>query len=115
MNHLDSYKNLIMLQGYSDEVMCKAFSTTLKGSVRSWFKKLSPMTINSFGDLSWLFVANFMSYRVKQKNTSHLFTVHQKEEDSLKDYVKQFNQVVLEVEDHSEYGDDGMTSPRTIV
>ncbi|GFS36231.1 hypothetical protein Acr_00g0044820 [Actinidia rufa] len=50
MDHLDSYKNLIMLQG------------------------------------------------VMQKNASHFFTVHQKDEESLKDYVWRFNQAVLEVE-----------------
>ena len=31
MDHLDSYKNLMMLQGYLDEVMYKALSETLKG------------------------------------------------------------------------------------
>ncbi|GFZ03490.1 hypothetical protein Acr_16g0001140 [Actinidia rufa] len=66
-------------QGSSDEVMCKAFSATFKGSARSWFRKLAPGTIDSFRDLSRLFVANFMSYRVRQKNASHLFTIHQKE------------------------------------
>ena len=30
IDHLDSYKNLMMLQWASNEVMCKAFSTTLK-------------------------------------------------------------------------------------
>ncbi|GFY85688.1 hypothetical protein Acr_04g0004260 [Actinidia rufa] len=78
MDHLDSYKSLMLLQGYSDEVMCKAFSVTFKGPARSWFRKLSPGTINSFGDLSRLFVANFMSCRNRQKNSSHLFIIHQK-------------------------------------
>ncbi|GFZ09644.1 hypothetical protein Acr_21g0002430 [Actinidia rufa] len=63
MDHLDSYKNLMSLQGYSDEVMCKAFSVTLKGSARSWFRKLTPGTIDTFDDLSRHFVANFMSCR----------------------------------------------------
>ncbi|GFY95696.1 hypothetical protein Acr_11g0000020 [Actinidia rufa] len=85
MDHLDSYKSLMSLQGCSDEVMCKAFSATLKGPARSWFRKLSPGTIDSFGELSRLFVANFMSCRNRQKNASHLFTVHQKETESLKD------------------------------
>ncbi|GFZ06817.1 hypothetical protein Acr_18g0009870 [Actinidia rufa] len=30
MDHLDSYKSLMAIQGYSDGVMCKAFSATLK-------------------------------------------------------------------------------------
>ncbi|GFZ03434.1 hypothetical protein Acr_16g0000580 [Actinidia rufa] len=102
MDHLDSYKSLMSLQGCSDEVMCKAFSTTLNGPARSWFRKLSPGTIDSFGDLSRLFVANFISCRNRQKNASHLFTVHQKETESLKDFVKRFNQAILEVEDPSD-------------
>ncbi|GFY87000.1 hypothetical protein Acr_05g0006390 [Actinidia rufa] len=102
MDHLDSYKNLMSLQGYSDEAMCKAFSATLNGLARSWFRKLSPGTIDSFGDLSKLFVANFMSCRVRKKNASHLFIIHQKESEGLKDYIKQVNQVVLEVEDPSD-------------
>ncbi|GFS41689.1 hypothetical protein Acr_00g0075810 [Actinidia rufa] len=73
MDHLDSYKSLMSLQGCSDEVMCKAFSTTLKGPARN-----------------------------RQKNAFHLFTVHQKESKSLKDFVKRFNQAVLEVEDPSD-------------
>ena len=82
--------------------MCKAFSTTLKGLARSWFKKLSPRTINSFDNLSRLFITSFMSCQVRQKNASNLFIVHQKETESLKDYVKQFNQVVLKVKDPSD-------------
>ncbi|GFY86953.1 hypothetical protein Acr_05g0005920 [Actinidia rufa] len=89
-------------RGYSDEVMCKAFSATLKGPAKSWFRKLSPGTVDSFGKLSRLFVANFMSCRNRQKNASHLFTVHQKETESLKDFVKRFNQAVLDVEDPSD-------------
>ncbi|GFS34945.1 hypothetical protein Acr_00g0036910 [Actinidia rufa] len=102
VDHLDSYKSLMSLQGCSDEVMYKAFSATLKGPSRSWFRKLLPGTIDSFGDLSRLFVANFMSCRNRQKNASHLFTIHQKETESLKDFVKRFNQAILEVEDPSD-------------
>ncbi|GFY91372.1 hypothetical protein Acr_07g0015680 [Actinidia rufa] len=102
MDHLDSYKSLMSLQGCSDEIMCKAFSATLKGPARSWFQKLSPGTIDSFGDLSRLFVANFMSCTNRQKNASHLFTIHQKENESLKEFVKRFNQAILEVEDPSD-------------
>ncbi|GFY90756.1 hypothetical protein Acr_07g0009530 [Actinidia rufa] len=49
-----------------------------------------------------LFIANFMSCRNRQKNASHLFTIHQKETESLKDFVKRLNQTVLEVEDPSD-------------
>ena len=42
-----------------------------------------------------------MSYWVRQKNASHLFTIHQKEIESLKDNVKRVNQAILEVKDPS--------------
>ncbi|GFY99490.1 phototropic-responsive NPH3 family protein [Actinidia rufa] len=38
----------------------------------------------------------------RQKNASHLFTVHQKETESLKDFVKRFNSAILEVKDPSD-------------
>ncbi|GFY94104.1 hypothetical protein Acr_09g0005500 [Actinidia rufa] len=40
--------------------------------------------------------------RVRQKNVYHFFTIHQKVGKSLKDYVKCFNQAILEVEDPSD-------------
>ncbi|GFS29730.1 hypothetical protein Acr_00g0008110 [Actinidia rufa] len=42
------------------------------------------------------------SYKKPNKNASHLFTVHQKETESLKDFVKRFNQAILEVKDPSD-------------
>ncbi|GFZ06564.1 hypothetical protein Acr_18g0007340 [Actinidia rufa] len=74
----------------------------VKEPTRSWFKKLSPKTLDSFGNLDRIFVANFMSCRVREKNTSHFFTVHQKDGKSLKNYIMHFNQTVLEVEDHND-------------
>ncbi|GFS37019.1 hypothetical protein Acr_00g0049260 [Actinidia rufa] len=93
------------LQMRKEVLVCRSRSssrTKRRGPARLWFKKLSPRTIDSFGDLSNLFVPNFMSGKVRQKNASHRFIVHQKDEESLKDYVRRFNQVVLKVEDPSD-------------
>ncbi|GFZ07040.1 hypothetical protein Acr_18g0012100 [Actinidia rufa] len=46
MDHPDSF-NLMLFQEYSEKVICKAFSATLKGLARSWFKKLTLRTIDS--------------------------------------------------------------------
>uniref|UniRef100_A0A2N9H3I6 Retrotransposon gag domain-containing protein n=1 Tax=Fagus sylvatica TaxID=28930 RepID=A0A2N9H3I6_FAGSY len=42
LDHLESFKTMMCLQGVLDEIMCRAFPTTLKGSARIWFKKLTP-------------------------------------------------------------------------
>ena len=47
MDHIESFKTLILLQMTPDEVMCRAFLTTLKGT-RVWFGKIPPTTIANF-------------------------------------------------------------------
>ena len=34
LDHLESFKTLMHLQGVADEIMCRAFPTTLKGPIR---------------------------------------------------------------------------------
>ena len=52
LNHLKSFKTLMHLQGVPDEIMCRAFPTTLKGPTRIWFNKLTPNSISTFKELS---------------------------------------------------------------
>ena len=47
-DHLESFKILMHLQGVVDEIMCRAFSTTLKGLARIWFSRLTPNSISTF-------------------------------------------------------------------
>ena len=37
LDHLETFKTLMHLQGVANEIMCKAFLTTLKGTARIWF------------------------------------------------------------------------------
>ena len=52
LDHLEFFMTLIHLQGASDEIICRAFPTTLKGPVRIWFSRLTPNSISTFKDLS---------------------------------------------------------------
>ena len=52
LDHLESFKTLMHLQRIPDEIMCKAFTTMLKGPVRIWFSRLTPNSISSFKELS---------------------------------------------------------------
>lgn len=60
LDHLETYKNLMMLQAVPDEIMCRAFLVTLKGSARMWINKLKPHSIGNFKKLS----KNFVSYSI---------------------------------------------------
>jgi len=39
LDQLESFKTLMHLQGLVDEIMCRAFMTTLKGPTRVWLNK----------------------------------------------------------------------------
>ena len=59
-DHIATFKTTMYLQGVPDEIMCRAFPTTLKGPARVWFSKIPPNSVSSFEELSKLFVNNFI-------------------------------------------------------
>ena len=59
-DHIATFKTTMHLQGVPDEIMCRAFPTTLKGPARVWFSKIPSNIVSSFEELSKLFVNNFI-------------------------------------------------------
>ena len=60
LDHLESFKTLMHLQGMADEIMCQAFPTTLKGPARVWFSRLTPNSISTFKELSEQFASHII-------------------------------------------------------
>ena len=60
LDHIESFKTLMLLQMTPNEVMCRAFLTTLKGATRVWFNKIPLGTIADFEQLSKDFVRHFI-------------------------------------------------------
>ena len=60
MDHIESFKALMLLQMTLDEVICRAFPTILEGAARVWFSKIPPRTIADFKQLSKGFVRHFI-------------------------------------------------------
>ena len=52
LDHLETFKTLMHLQGVVDVIMCKAFLTTLKGAARIWFNQLTPNSSSTFKELN---------------------------------------------------------------
>ena len=52
LDHLESFKTLMHLQGVPNEIVCRAFPTTLKGPARIWFSRLTPNSISTFKELN---------------------------------------------------------------
>ena len=70
-DHIATFKTMMHLQEVPDEIMCRAFPTTLKGPARVWFNKIPPNTMGSFEELSKLFVNNFIRGQMYKRSYSH--------------------------------------------
>uniref|UniRef100_A0A2N9GA07 Uncharacterized protein n=1 Tax=Fagus sylvatica TaxID=28930 RepID=A0A2N9GA07_FAGSY len=97
--HFESFKTVMCLQGVPDEIMCRAFPTTLKGPARIWFKKLMPGSVGSFAQLSRLFFNHFIGGQRYGRPTTHLLNVKQKEGETLRSYLTRFNKETLLVDE----------------
>ena len=99
MDHLESFKTLMHLQGIPAEIMCRAFPTTLKGPARIWFSRLTPNSISSFKELSAQFALHFIGGHRYKKFTACLMNIKQREDETLKSYITHFNKEALSIDE----------------
>ncbi|KAL0378823.1 UNVERIFIED_CONTAM: hypothetical protein Sradi_3187800 [Sesamum radiatum] len=97
LDHLDRFLAKADLLDLSDATYCKIFRTTLAGKAMVWFNQLPIGTIESFEQLSQCFLHHFAINKRYPKTASYLFTMIQREHDSLREYMQKFSEAVLEV------------------
>ena len=71
----------------ADEIMCRAFPTTLKGPARVWFSRLTPNSINTFKELRTQFASHFIGGHRYKKSTAWLMSIKQQKEETLRSYI----------------------------
>ena len=98
-DHIATFKTMMYLQGVPNEIMCRAFLTTLKVPIRVWFSKIPPNTESSFEELSKLFVNNFIRGQRHKRFQSNLLTIEQGENESLQSFITHFNKEALTVDE----------------
>jgi hypothetical protein len=96
--HLEAFREHIILHGTPDEIACRAFPLTLKGVAKDWFTGLPPKSVGTFKDLGRLFLTQFLATRKRKKDPTCLLTLRQDKEESLKDFMLRFNREKLEVD-----------------
>ena len=99
MDHLESFKTLMHLQGVPDEIICQAFPTTLKGLARIWFSRLTPNFIGTFKKLSVQFASHFIGGHRYKKSIACLMSIKQLEEETLRSYIAHFNKEALSIDE----------------
>ena len=99
LDHLETFKTLMHLQGVPDEIMCRAFPTTLKGAARISFSRLTPNSINTFKELSAQFTSHFIGGHKYKKSTACLMSIKQREDETLMSYITRFNKEALSIDE----------------
>ncbi|XP_075633383.1 uncharacterized protein LOC142605840 [Castanea sativa] len=99
LDHLESFKTIMHLQGVPDKIMCGAFPTTLKGPARIWYSKLTPNYISTFKELGAQFVSHFIGGHRYQKSTACLMSIKKREDETLRLYIARFNKEALSIDE----------------
>lgn len=99
LDHLETFKTMMHLQGVPDEIMCRAFPTTLRGAARIWFSRLTPNLINTFKELSAPFTSHFIGGHRYKKSTTCLMSIKQREDETLRSYITRFNKEALSIDE----------------
>ena len=97
LDHLETFKTLMHLQGVPEEIMCRAFPTTLKGPAIIWFSRLTLNSINIFKELNAQFTSHFIGGHKYKRSATCLMSIKQREDESLRSYITRFNKKALSI------------------
>ncbi|WJZ84532.1 hypothetical protein VitviT2T_004132 [Vitis vinifera] len=92
------YCQLMTLDIGNDPLLCKVFTASLQGQALSWFHRLPPNSMDNFKDLSEAFVGQYLCSARHKQNINTLQNIKMQDNESLREFVKQFDQAVLQVE-----------------
>ncbi|XP_012853817.1 PREDICTED: uncharacterized protein LOC105973342 [Erythranthe guttata] len=85
------------LYGPTDAAMCKMFCTTLSERALSWFNSLPTGSIEARSQPTDRFTHHFAINKEYAKTPTYLFTVTQREGETLRNYIERFVEATHEV------------------
>ncbi|KAL0284914.1 UNVERIFIED_CONTAM: hypothetical protein Sangu_2803400 [Sesamum angustifolium] len=95
--HLDKFYAKIDWYDLSDAAYCKVFRPTLSKRALAWFNQLPAGTISSLEQLTQCFLHHFSMNKRVPKTAAFLFTIRERENEPLRDYMQRFVEAVHEV------------------
>nr|CAN69666.1 hypothetical protein VITISV_013633 [Vitis vinifera] len=95
-DYIMHYRQLMTLDIGNDALLCKVFPASLQGQALSWFHRLPLNSVDNFQDLSEAFVGQYLCFARHKQNISTLQNIKMQENESLREFMKRFGQVVLQ-------------------
>ena len=97
-DHMLHFNQVMILNAGDNHLLCKVFSTSLKGPALSWFHKLPQRSINSFSELWAAFVSQYLCSVRQKGNISSLQTIFKRENESIHDFIRIFRGAVQQID-----------------
>ena len=92
LDHIETYRTWMNVRRASASLKCQAFPLTLTGATRQWYQSLKPGTIGSFEQLKGEFLSRFIGSKTRKKDKTHLLSLKQGNDESLKKYIDRFSE-----------------------
>ncbi|KAK1669748.1 hypothetical protein QYE76_057907 [Lolium multiflorum] len=88
---LVNYLEMVKLMGGTRATAMQSIQVHLSGAARSWMKKLSPGSVDSWESFEDIFVKNFRSTCKKPASLEQLRACRQKHDESMRTYIQRWN------------------------
>jgi hypothetical protein len=88
--YIMSYQVVVASSGGDDATMAKSFIIALEGPALTWYTRLPPLSIDSWGSLRDKFLLNFQGYRPDTDALAELSLCKQLERETLREYYRKF-------------------------
>ncbi|RRT32358.1 hypothetical protein B296_00057787, partial [Ensete ventricosum] len=99
MEHIATFRVQMALYDTSKALMCRVFSTTLRGSARTWYSRLKPASISSFDLLAREFELNFLASAHPRPTTASLIGMAPGSDEPLSQFIGWFTSQVQGIPD----------------
>nr|XP_029154560.1 uncharacterized protein LOC114927776 [Arachis hypogaea] len=97
--HAKKFRSIMIVNGASDPILCRCFSSFLDGPALDWFCSLPADSISRFQELARQFEDHFATSAIYLHDSDYLTTIKQGPQESLKDYITRFTKVAMRIPD----------------